>query len=90
MTRITAPPHGANYKIKKSGYVEGIYYVNGRPVTRVLRPGEWPKALSKIALFPWAWGEKNSVTSSSKMVRPVAPSRSASAEGAQNHIARVG
>ena len=36
MTRITAPPHGANYKIKKSGYVEGVYYVDGRPVTRGL------------------------------------------------------
>ena len=36
MTRITAPPHGANYKIKKSGYVEGVYYLDGRPVTRGL------------------------------------------------------
>ncbi|MCH7478930.1 MAG: hypothetical protein IIA14_12635 [SAR324 cluster bacterium] len=37
--RITAPPHGLNYKIKKSGYVEGVYYVDGRPLRRVAGRG---------------------------------------------------
>src|ERR1700687_4110002 len=37
----------------------------------------WPRATRKTALLPWACGEKKRVTSSSKKVRPVAPSRCA-------------
>ena len=29
MARITAPPRGNHYKIKKSGHVEGLYYLDG-------------------------------------------------------------
>jgi hypothetical protein len=32
-----------------------------------------PIASRKMALFLFAWGEKNSITSSSKKVKPVAP-----------------
>ena len=37
------------------------------------RFGFLPSAIRNITLLPWAWGEKNSVTASSKKVRPVAP-----------------
>ena len=38
-----------------------------------LRFSGLPIASKKMALFPFAWGEKNSMTSSSKKVSPVAP-----------------
>src|ERR671918_148208 len=42
-----------------------------------LRRAVRPSAVRNIKLFPSAWGEKNSVTSSSRKVSPVAPKRSA-------------
>jgi hypothetical protein len=38
-----------------------------------LRFNGFPIASKKMALLPFAWGEKNSITSSSKKVKPVAP-----------------
>jgi len=39
------------------------------------RFADFPNASRNITLFPAAWGEKNSVTSSSKKVSPEAPRR---------------
>jgi len=36
---------------------------------------DFPSAIKNITLFPAAWGEKSSVTSSSKKVSPEAPRR---------------
>ena len=38
-----------------------------------LRLTDFPRAIKNITLLPAAWGEKKSVTSSSKKVRPEAP-----------------
>src|SRR3970040_1441225 len=34
--RITAPPFGVNYRVRKGGTVDGFYYLDGRRTTRVL------------------------------------------------------
>jgi integrase len=34
--RITAPPHGVNYRVRNGGTVDGFYYLDGRRTTRVL------------------------------------------------------
>ncbi len=39
----------------------------------LVRLTDFPRAIKNITLLPAAWGEKNSVTSSSKNVRPEAP-----------------
>jgi len=34
--RITAPPHGVNYRVRNGGTVDGFYYLDGRRTTWVL------------------------------------------------------
>ncbi|MGZ8466215.1 MAG: hypothetical protein ACXWXT_11780 [Candidatus Binatia bacterium] len=46
---------------------------NAMPYSWLLRLTDFPRAIKNITLLPAAWGEKNSVTSSSKNVRPEAP-----------------
>ena len=70
LTLLNSRTRSASYRFQCSAL---LIPDDAMPYNWLLRLTDFPSAIKNITFLPAAWGEKKSVTSSSKNVRPEAP-----------------